>query len=216
MNFDSIQNAAKTKGQLVFAMDQGQQDIPMMAEAGFGVGQEGYCMGLSLRWISEMYAGRNLPFSPMTGTYDEVDWFALQLFGRYVEMPASVIDTDTLGWKNTTAMLSMSVSPGLRAWQFFQAPSGRFICTTARRAWGCYGITLSSKNKGNHAIAVRHARDNAFHLFDPNYGHFAVKWVDKFQAFLDGYFAATGYATLYNNVAFITGVRPPNGSPGSH
>jgi len=213
MQLNPIQTAAKTKGQLVFAMDQGEQDIPMMAGAGFGEGQDGYCMGLSVRWISEMYAGRNLPFSPMTQSYEEVDWLALDLQGRYAAIPSAMLDSDSNGWKNSVALCSMTVSPGLHAERYFKGPTGSFICDTARRAWGCYGITLSAPAGvgGNHAIAVRHARDNTFHLFDPNYGHFAVKWVDRFQAFLDDYFKATGYAKRYTNIVYITGVRPAIG-----
>lgn len=51
MNWDALQRAAKTKGYLVFAMDQAQ--TPVLTQPGpWGSAYDGYCIGLAATWIA--------------------------------------------------------------------------------------------------------------------------------------------------------------------
>jgi hypothetical protein len=211
MQLDPVQEGARAKGQLVFAMRQSEQTKPLVKAEGPYANNEaakgGYCMGLSVHWMQLVYAGKNLPFSTITRVYDGIDWVALDIQAKYLDQPKA--DDGTFGWKGSTSLRGMRVCLGLKAEQWVEKPTGKFFCNAVRKAWGCYGVTLSGKG-GQHAIAIRHARDNTFHLFDPNFGHFAVKWVDKFRPFLDWYLAETGYDEIFASGNVVLGVRPPH------
>ena len=65
------------------------------------------------------------------------------------------------------------------------------------------------RDGGAHAIALRHGHDNRYHLFDPNYFHVAMKGVDTFKQFVDGYLSDTGYRDKYKKKVGIIGIVPP-------
>ena len=210
MTWDNVQTTAKVQNQLVFAMDQAQQTLPIAPPArdtSNAVG--GYCMGLSIHWMERIYAGKNLPFNTLTQTYEDIDWTAMSVYEAYLKMPPEV---QTQRWHGAASVLRMTANRGLRGQRWLQPADGKFLCETVGRAWGCYGITLAAKGAAaNHAIAVRHARDNTFHLFDANYGHFAVKWIGKFSDFFNWYMQQTGYATAFADGCFVIGINPPMG-----
>lgn len=208
MKWNQVQLTAKARNQLVFAMNQGEQPRPTFPMArDTSALDEGYCMGLSIHWIEQLYAGRNFPYVALTQEYNEIDWIALDLYQKYDAQP--IVRDGSYGWKNAVALRNMRVCLGLKAEQWLKKPTGRFLCDAVRKAWGCYGVTLSGSG-GQHAIAIRHARDNTFHLFDPNHGHFAVKWIDRFQPFLDWYLTETRYAEWFASGNIVLGVRPPH------
>ena len=77
------------------------------------------------------------------------------------------------------------------------------------KAYGCYGVTVTGTG-GSHAVALRHGRDNRMHFFDANYGHFVVSDHTKLKAFMDWYWAASGYANNFlESTVAVVGVRPP-------
>ena len=68
MQWDAVQTDAKTKGNLVYAMDQAQTAV--MTEPGpWGEAYGGYCIGLAARWMSLQYQGKDYPYNPGTQEY---------------------------------------------------------------------------------------------------------------------------------------------------
>ncbi len=59
MQWDAIQQAAKNKGVLVFAIDQ-TQTPPSTQPGPWG---KGYCMGFAANWIALPYQGKDFPFA---------------------------------------------------------------------------------------------------------------------------------------------------------
>jgi len=76
------------------------------------------------------------------------------------------------------------------------------------QAYGCYGVYLSGPG-GAHAIALRHGRDNRYHLFDPNYFHVVLKDKATFKTYVAWYLSQSNYDTQYTNKTGVVGIRPP-------
>ena len=62
---------------------------------------------------------------------------------------------------------------------------------------------------GAHAIALRHGRDNRYHLFDPNYFHIVLKDKATFKTYVAWYLSQSNYDTQYTNKTGVVGIRPP-------
>ena len=76
MNWDAIQNDAKAKGHLVFAVDQAQTAV--LTEPGpWGSAFDGYCIGLCANWVSLQYQGKNFPIAA-DKTCDNPPWQSTQ------------------------------------------------------------------------------------------------------------------------------------------
>jgi len=205
MDWVPLQNTAKAKGELVFAMRQSQ--TPAMTQTGpWGTSTDGYCIGLAATWISFCYAGKTFPVDG-TQVCDNPPWNAT--------LSQTLSDTTNAAkwldyWTSAISPFQMRLSDGLRA-QRATMLTGNFIHSIVTKAYGCYGVTVSGTG-GVHAVALRHGRDNRMHFFDANFGHFAVRDHTKLKAFLDWFWVASGYANnfLEKSVA-IVGIRPPIG-----
>jgi len=203
MDWVRLQTEAKAKGQLVFAMRQNQ--TPAMTQPGpWGTSTDGYCIGLAAAWISLAYQGKNFP-TDSNKVCDNPPWQST--------MGQTVSDTTpaknlTDRWVAAIIPFQMTLSDGLHAKRATML-TGNFIHSIVTQAYGCYGVTVSGTG-GAHAVALRHARDNKMHFFDPNYGHFVVSDHTKLKGFLDWYWKASGYDTNFLESAVrINGVRPP-------
>lgn len=202
MNWDNLQRTARDRGQLVFAMDQAQ--TPAMTQPGpWGTSTDGYCIGLAATWISYCYAGKSFPVDS-SKVCDNPPWQST--------MAQTLSDTaSTIGWtdfwKVAIGPFQMTLSDGLRA-RRESNPTASFIYSIVTQAYGCYGVTLS-RTGGAHAIALRHGRDNRMHLFDANYGHFAVRDHTLLKDFLRWYLTQSNYASRYDKGCGVVGVRPP-------
>src|SRR4051812_48864037 len=209
MQWDAVQTGAKAKGNLVYAMDQAQTAV--MTEPGpWGEAYSGYCIGLAARWMSLQYQAKDYPYDASTKEYRGTDWRAT--IGQNTEF-ATKNTGDVKFWEWAIKPFALGLSSGLRR-ETQDKPSGSVINRTITQAYGCYGITLRREG-GAHSIAARHGRDNRFHLFDGNYGHFVAMHADRFKQFLDWYFEQTGYKDRYAKSVMVIGIRPPiNHLPG--
>jgi hypothetical protein len=202
MEWDELQKEAKTKGTLVFAMDQAQ--TPAMTQPGpWGTSFDGYCLGLAVQWVSYAYANKCFP-TDASKVCDYPPWQAT--------MSQTLSDTsaDTVWpgrWKVTAAECQMTLSDGLRAMRNTK-PTADFLYSIVTKAYGCYGVSLVSSTSA-HAIALRHGKDNRMHLFDANYGHFSVRDHTVLKAFLSWSLKKSGYDTRYDKATRIVGIRPP-------
>jgi hypothetical protein len=202
MLWDDVQRTARDRGQLVFAMDQAQ--TPAMTQPGpWGSSTDGYCIGLAATWISYCYASKTFPVDSAK-VCDNPPWRST-LAQTMSDAAIRTIWTD--GWKAATEPFQMTLSSGLRAHRNSK-PTAAFIHSIVTLAYGCYGVRLKG-SIGAHAIALRHGQDNRMHLFDANYGHFAVRDHSLLKGFLNWYLRATEYDVDFDSECGVIGVRPP-------
>jgi hypothetical protein len=203
MQWDAVQTEAKTKGNLVYALDQAQTAV--MTEPGpWGEAYGGYCIGLAARWMSLQYQGKDYPYNPGTQEYDGADWRAT--VGQNTEFTTKNTG-DLKFWEWAISPFQLGLSGSLKV-ESAGKPSGAIINLAVTHAYGCYGITLRREG-GAHSIAAENARDNRFHLFDGNYGHFVANSANSFKNFLDWYFDKTGYKNRYTKSVLVIGITPP-------
>lgn len=202
MKWNRIQTAAKTKGVLVFAMDQSQTAV--LTEPGpWGSAFDGYCIGLAANWISLAYQGKNFPIDGSLAC-DNPPWQATESQNLSDAMRSA---DDAVPWKAAVGPFQMTLSDGLRGSRATK-PTATFLWAMLSQAYGCYGVTLRREG-GAHAIAMRHGKDNRYHLFDPNYFHVVTKSPDAFRSFVRWYLSETGYDARYTKSTYVVGIRPP-------
>ena len=202
MDWTDLQTTARDRGQLVFAMRQEQ--TPAMTQPGpWGTSTDGYCIGLAAAWISFCYAGKSFPVDAAK-VCDNPPWQATQSQTLSdVSNAAKWADF----WTAAIQPFQMILSDGLRA-RIESNPTADFLYAVVTQAYGCYGVTLN-RDGGAHAVALRHGRDNRMHLFDANYGHFAVRDHTRLKAFLRWYLMKSGYGARYAKATAIIGIKPP-------
>jgi hypothetical protein len=158
MNWDAIQNDAKAKGHLVFAMAQNQTAV-MTQPGPWGSSFDGYCIGLCANWIALQYQGKDFPIAA-DKTCETPPWRSTQA-QTLSDMSKSA---DWTGWwKEAMSPFTCTLSDGLRASRVTK-PTADFLWSIMAQAYGCYGVFLG-RDGGAHAIALRHGRDNRYHLF---------------------------------------------------
>jgi hypothetical protein len=200
MQWDAIQQEAKAKGILIYAIDQAQTP-PLTQPGPWGNVRGGYCLGLAASWVALAYQGKDFPFS--SHVCDNPPWQATMAQTLY----ANATKQDRVDdMKNALAPFSCTVSP-LRA-RRPHTPSAAFLCQVAYNAYGCYGVILEGPISA-HAVVMRNGRDGRMHLFDPNYFHLAAKNLNLFQSTVDWWLSATGYRSRYTTVTTVFGIRPP-------
>lgn len=201
MDWDSVQTGAKSRGQLVYAMDQAQLPMtkwPIIKQLTEG----GFCIGLSVTWIAMQYEGEAFPVSN-----DVCEWPPFKAI-RYQHLAKIEGVPDwTDYWDTAGRVERLRLSDGLRARRDTKA-NADFIYSIVTKAYGCYGITLGGETSA-HAVAIRHARDNRMHFFDPNYGQFVVADHTKLKAFLNWFFPQTSYPDDLAKMTGVVGIRPP-------
>ncbi len=202
MQWDAIQNDAKAKGHLVFAMDQAQTDV-MTQPGPWGTAYDGYCIGLASNWVALAYQGKNFPVTA-NNCCENPPWKST-LAQSLSDAMARVDWTD--GWKAAVQPFNCVLSDGLRAARD-TAPTATFLWSVMSQAYGCYGVLLRGP-KSAHAIALRHGRDNRYHLFDSNYFHIVLKSESSFKSYVKWYLTATGYDGKYTVKTGVVGITPP-------
>jgi hypothetical protein len=200
MKWDAIQQGAKTKGVLVYAIDQAQT-APLTQPGPWGSAYDGDCIGLSANWVALAYQGKDFSFSAQV--CDDPPWQATMAQTLSDDSGAS---TFTGRWKAAVTPFACTAD-GLAA-ERKGAPSAAFLCQVVFRAYGCYGITLE-RPSGAHAVVMRNGRDGRLHLFDPNYFHVAIRKPCDFQDFVGWWLAQTGYDKRYTVASYVIGIRPP-------
>jgi hypothetical protein len=204
---------AQQKGWLVHEADQMDMPPSRTGDHGpWGDVKAGMCAGLAMRWIELRYAGRDFPYDPHRLRYDRTDVHAMAAQNIMQNWSAERRRAGTgIGALDRPEMLAqhfrMSASPGLRR-DFFGGFDKADLIAVVAKAYGCYFVDLTTQSGGQaHAIAVEHARDNRFHLFDPNWGHFAARQVGGFAEFLAWFLRASDYDSLYYRQS-VVGIRP--------
>jgi hypothetical protein len=202
MKWDSVQLAAKSKGHLVFAMDQAQTAV-LTQPGPWGSAFDGYCIGLAASWVSLKYQGKNFPIDGAQ-VCDNPPWQATQA----QNLSDALKRPDwTDWWKVATEPFQCRLSDGLRGIRAYK-PTASFLYAMAAHAYGCYGVYLSGED-GAHAIALRHTRSNRLHIFDPNYFEISAPMGDPAKALLRWFLDQTGYGKEYAKRTGVVGIKPP-------
>lgn len=202
---------AQAKGWLVYRMDQSYGTDALRGGPWDEV-RRGYCAGLAARWIELRYAGRDFPYDRHRLIYEGTDEIAAN---AQAAMHRASAEAERTGqrpdqyshWTMLARHFHMSVSPGLRN-DFVGEFDPRNLISVVSRAYGCYGISITTREMGKpHAIAVQHATDNRFHVFDANWGHFSARYVGGFAELLKWYYHAADYDRDYY-WQIVIGIRP--------
>ena len=202
MIWNPIQTHAKSTRHLVFALSQSQTDV-LTQPGPWGSAFDGNCIGLAANWIGLQYQGLNFPIDG--DVCETPPWQASQA----QNLSDAANGTWRNQWEAAGSVFQLGISSGLYATRN-NSPSADFLWSIMSQAYGCYGVTLV-RSGGAHAIALRHGRDNRYHLFDGNYYHVAMTGVERFKSFVAKYLDDTGYRKRYTSAVHITGITPPIG-----
>lgn len=213
-----LQEAAQ-KGVLVYYMSQ-SLTAPMAEDGPWGDVANGYCAGLSVRWIKLAYAGKDFIPSPASlgdvpiQYFNGTDWQAT-VYQTMLSNYYAAGNKETISQAAYALSLAqMQLGSELREMAPVRA-TGERLSRVVAKSYGCYWVTLKGP-KGSHAIALRHARPSSgsgpgeLHIFDPNYGHFM--WQAKaatWPGIIDWFLGATDYWTKYTSRYLIARVTPP-------
>lgn len=201
MNWSAIQLDAKTKGHLIFAINQGQTAV-MTQPGPWGSSFDGYCMGLAANWVSLGLQGKNFPIASDL-TCENPPWQSTQ--AQNLSDAVKRVDWAD-GWKAAMGPFGC-VPSGLKAHRDSQATAD-FLWSIMQQQRGCYGVTLRG-TAGAHAIALRHSRDGRCHLFDSNYFHASFADSAAFKTYFDGFMAASKYKDTVGGSTGIVHINPP-------
>jgi len=202
MDWDDVQKRALNEGYLVYAMDQGQT-APCTMPGPWGIDQEGYCAGLSIRWIALHYIGSDYPYDARTHECVNPGWEATRDQGEY-EDSSGVFPAK---YKMVAAQYGLTMNKG--SLQQFPSLAALPLIRAADSFRGCCLISIRG-SKGGHAIALGRGPEykSGFFFFDPNYGSFKCKGIDDANKFLSWFFIDTKYREKYS-IARLCGVNAP-------
>ena len=206
MEWNAIQTNAKSRGHLIFAINQDQSSMrndpgPWGAIAG------GVCLGLSAYWAALGYQGKSFPL--VGEVCETMPWQASLAQNAAAGVGADMPWRDY--WTAAAHTFQCGISKGLHATRYGK-PTAGFLWSIMSQAYGCYGVTLIGTNDGVvaiHALTLRHGHDNRYHLFDANNFHVAMKGVDTFKDFVHDYLHATNYDKIFWQLTGVTGITPP-------
>jgi hypothetical protein len=213
-----IQQCAQI-GTLVYYMNQ-SNTAPIAEPGPWGTVQDGYCAGLTVRWIRLTYAGKD--FVPVNSHWDDVsmkyfngtDWQAT-MYQNQLGNYSNANTTTRLGRCQFALGLAQMMVGDIQDGSESLPANAQRLSRVIAKSYGNYYTSLGGPD-GNHAIAFRHARPKSgsgpgeFHIFDPNYGHFmwsapAANW----PTVIDWYLQSTGYSSDYTSAYFISRATPP-------
>jgi hypothetical protein len=208
MRWNAVQQDARRHRYLIFAMDQGQTDVLKVPGPWGSITPEGYCLGLVAKWVSLQYNGENFLIDPDTPVCATPPWDSTI---------AQTVSNDLYAksgrahWRDqlraAVGVFHCRLSPGLHAARGTGATAA-FLWSVMSKAYGCYGVVIGGVD-GAHAIALRHGRDNRYHLFDPNHFHIRMPDKESFLEYTDRYLGMAGYDSAYGMDTIVMGIQPP-------
>jgi hypothetical protein len=218
-----VANCAK-HGRLRYYMNQSNTD-PLQQPGPWGAITEGYCAGLSLRWVQKIAAGTD--FQPdASGSYHgetfrwfkATDWQATVLQAKIRQYHEAAKPGVVERIQYAAGLVEMEMSRQLFADEALP-PTGARLTKVVKQSYGNYYVSLrgSSAKDGHygHAIALRHGKPpggkgaGVFHIFDPNSGHFAWQVeAAQWAQIVDLYLYFRGYDKDYKDRYVIARLNP--------
>jgi hypothetical protein len=176
VKWDDLQRWARKQGLLVYAMDQGQTPVLLDVDPGpadepapgpWGIVTNGFCVGLTMRWIGLRYRGQDYPFDAKTLVADGEFWEATrdQNIARGSTGPWPARLQTVVGQYGVPVDTVLSVKKN-------EPISARLVMQTIAGRNGFYYFELRGES-GAHAFGIEW-RPGGVHFFDSNEGHFLV------------------------------------------
>lgn len=203
MQWHDLQTTARKRGQLIYAMDQGE--TPVATQPGpWGRAHSGFCQGCVIRGIALHYGGSDFAYNPKTYEADTPDWETTRDQNIYgVEFQKKQYpDCLILPYNQYGLYINMGFVHEIDG-----PPDGKVLRYIAYRE-GCYDITLDSGVTA-HAVALQNMGKGGWRFFDANYGEFCARTNEEFEKLFDWYMQETGYKTKYSEWAYVIGIDPP-------
>jgi hypothetical protein len=212
--WDDIQTKAKKDGELEYAFDQ---DRPV-EKRGLIEPENGYCVGLTLRWIALRFRGKDYEYdaAKREGLKSEYQALRCQYISRETEGGVLARAEAVLRY------FGIATNRG-RYTKTLRAVSADILVNATFAGDGLYYVEMrGTDDKGNphaHALAIqREGHGAVYRLFDSNEGHFVLKGTDRFKAFMDWFLNTrpyndpsrfTPYSKEYLTGTWIVGVNAP-------
>jgi hypothetical protein len=182
--WNETQKAAKTAGELVFAMRQSQTDV-MTMPGPWGAAYSGYCNGLAIKWLSLRRSNDNFDFDSKTLALEFPSWEATREQNIYEDHD----DPTALAKQNLMLSGTKKTRTG--------SPSAEWMQQTIAAETGLYLVGFFRAG-GGHGVAMEsNLASGQFHYFDANYGHFVLKGATRFKAWLTKFLTDSGYQARY-------------------
>jgi hypothetical protein len=211
LKWDDIQNKARKDGELEYAFDQ---SLPVETQ-GLTEPENGYCVGLALRWIALRFRGKDYE-------YDADKHLALK--SDYQALRVQYLSRETEGGPLSRAeavlrYFGISANRG-RYMRADRVVSADLVMNAVFAGDGLYYIEMRGQDeRGEHAHALavqREGHGTIYRLFDSNEGHFVLKGAARFKAFLTWFLNTTPYnndrftpySREYLKATYIVGVNP--------
>ena len=141
MQWSKLQRTAKSAGHLIYAMDQ-WQTAPLSLPGPWGDLRGGYCLGLSVRWISLQYAELDFPHTSQEATGFDLRAVFDQNFvqDQYAAGRLGLIDAM---FKALLSRYQLVLSSSLRG-RFPGMPFGEEILSVCARSCGLCALRFSN------------------------------------------------------------------------
>jgi hypothetical protein len=203
MGFNRIQQLADEWGVLVYALDQAKA-LPSPyspAPSQWGSAASGICFGLSVIFIARRQAGRDLRHSAESKVAS-VDYGAIAIQNDFDATEKTDLNRAIYNGLNRLGLIADDSRNG----------SGATVAAAnlieAARTNGFYLFGLRGMN-GAHAIVIVNEPGNVWRLFDANYGHFRMRTLAGFHAFLAWHLRESNDTGLYGADWIGVCVREP-------
>jgi len=186
-------------------MDQGETAPMLEGEIGpWGSTRNGYCTGLTVRWVAKHYNADEFPFNRKTQELADLDLKSIRDHNYYRDDPA----TFPVDYGNALQRYKQTIAPGTQL--HLRSLDLETIFNKVYNENCCYLILLTGKSGGHTvALSVRHLKPLArWYYFDSNEGSFQFEGRNDAIRFLKELFRYTGYRTRYSEL-YAVGVNRP-------
>jgi hypothetical protein len=206
--WDEIQKQALKNDELLYAFDQ---DRPVDAR-GLEVPDNGYCVGLTMRWIALRYRGKDYEYDAKKREGLKADYQAL----RSQHMSRGTLGGVLARVEAVLGYFGIWTNRG----RYYSTPmpvSADMLANATFAGDGLYYIEMRGKKPVDgkladcaHAVAIQREGGGAvFRFFDSNEGHFVIKGPARFKTFMAWFLDATPYKRRYLTGTWIVGVNAP-------
>jgi len=193
-----IAKQAKSRGELVYAYQQGDADYNYKDIGPWGNVRNGYCAALGFKWIGLRLKGDDLEHDVKTRFAAKEDWRITRLHN---------LTKEANGYDNVLTELGLQrEAPTM----FLGIPSSLQIVPQAALSPGCYMIQY--KRAGGGHLAAIQIEEKIFRYFDANFGHFAFTTKDRFLNWYQDFLTESGYRARYTVASIVTKVVLYSGS----